>query len=74
MKNHAFGSVESATFHDNRSDRQLVDRIKKPPAMYKPDSSTGGFMARGSVGGNGDTGRDSMGRVGGTSALSINFP
>ena len=64
--------------HDNdaQSDRQIVSRLKRPPAMYKPEmtNNSGSFMARSSIGEGDKNMRDSMTRIGGTSALSINFP
>lgn len=56
-----------------QSELDIVDRLKKPPAMYKPEmNNSGGFMVRSSI--EDAAGRDSMVKIQGSSALSINFP
>ena len=63
------------TESDANSARQLVERLKRPPAMYKPEGSgSGNFMVRNSMDMVDANGRDSINRVARASALSINFP
>lgn len=75
-KNHPSKSMATKPLkisNEVQSEFEIVDRLKKPPAMYKPEmNNSGGFMVRSSI--EDAAGRDSMVKIQGSSALSINFP
>ena len=70
------GSMAANLLNDDaNSERQIVERLKKPPAMYRPEmNGSGSFMARNLKDGADAAARDSIDRIARASALSINFP
>ena len=59
---------------DANSDRQIVERLKRPPAMYKPEASGSNFMVRNSMDAVDPAARDSINRFARASPLLVNFP